>query len=92
MYVPEIIEVKEQLQKAQQKGLIKAWELPYENLLTRRDAAHFFIEPTDDETALTKVWKSLNKFDNFYYRENERQLLSKMKYEVKFDKKEEQVK
>lgn len=90
MYVPEIIEVKDALEKAKSKGLIKDWELPYENLLTRRDAAHFFIEPTDDDSQLKKVWTSLERFENFHYHLNEKKLLSQMKYEIKFDRKQEE--
>ena len=60
MHVPEIIEVKDELDKIKEKGLIKNWELPYENLLTRRNAAHFFIE-ADDESKLDEVWKILDK-------------------------------
>ena len=90
MHVPEIIEVKNVLDKVKNEGLIKDWELPYENLLTRRDAAHFFVEPNEDESTLKKVWKVLGKFDNFHYHLNEKKTLSEMKYEVKFDKQEEE--
>lgn len=90
MHVPEIIEVKDALEKAKSKKLIKDWELPYENLLTRRDAAHFFVEPTEDSSKLEKVWASLEQFENFRYHLNEKKLLSQMTYEIKFDKKPEE--
>jgi hypothetical protein len=44
MHVPEIIEVKDLLQSLKSNNDLKDWELPYENLLTRRSAAIFFVD------------------------------------------------
>jgi hypothetical protein len=40
--VPEIRNVKQQLENLKTKGLLKEWEIPYENILTRLTAAVFF--------------------------------------------------
>ena len=89
MYVPEIIEVKDELEAIKKKGLIKDWELPYENLLTRRDAAIFFVEPVDNEADIETVWETLRKFEDFNFQSNEEAKLSKMKYEVTFVRKDD---
>ena len=89
MYVPEIIEVKDHLEQMKSDNLLNAWELPYENLLTRRSAAIFFIEPkVDSDAALSKVWSDLAKYDNFSFRPNSEKKLSQLSYRVTFSKEE----
>lgn len=82
--VPEIIEVKKALFELKSKQVIKDWELPYENLLTRLTAAIFFVEPNDDDAGSRDVWDSLRVFPEFRYRENREKKLSQMKWRVEF--------
>jgi len=91
MFVPEINEVKGRLEEMAKSGKIEAWELPYENLLTRLTAAIFFIEPAkgQDEN-LQAVWDELANHENFSYRENNEKKLSQMKYRVTFNIEEKQ--
>lgn len=91
MRVPAIIEVKTHLDELQKKGLIKAWELPYENLLTRLSAAIFFVEPVDGNTdALGEVWNELSRYDNFSNRSNEEKKLSQLQYRITFSAEEKE--
>jgi len=83
MFVPEINEVKGRLEEMAKSGKIEAWELPYENLLTRLTAAIFFIEPAKEEE-LQAVWGELANHENFSFRENYEKKLSQMKYRVTF--------
>lgn len=85
--VPEIIKVKEHLDRMMKEGLVIEWELPYENLLTRLSAAIFFVIPAD-EHALSEIEKQLSSYDKFHWRENTEQKLSKMKYRVEFNDQE----
>ncbi len=85
MNVPAITEVKEHLENLKEKGLVKAWELPYENLLTRLTAAIFFLDATE-ESGLEEVWKELDKHPMLTYRKNEEQKLSKLEWRVEFNK------
>ncbi len=85
MNVPAITEVKKHLDELKEEGLIKVWELPYENLLTRLTAAIFFLDVTD-ESKLDELWKELDKHPMFIYRKNEEQKLSKLEWRVEFNK------
>lgn len=85
MHVPEIIEVKEHLDELKEKGLVKEWELPYENILTRLTAAIFFLTPTDD-SKLDEIWKELEKHPMLIYRLNEEKKLSQLVWRVEFNK------
>jgi hypothetical protein len=89
MYVPEIIEVKDSLQNLQNNGFLKQWELPYENLLTRRNAAIFFLTPAN-ESALDDIFSVLAKYPNFSYRVNEERKLSNLAYRVTFSAEEKE--
>ncbi len=89
MHVPQIIEAKEKFEQLKQQGLIDQWELPYENLLTRRSAAIFFFTP-NDERKLSKISEALSAFENFSFRENTELRLSKLKYRVTFSKEEKE--
>lgn len=90
MHVPEIIEVKENFDELKKQGLIKDWELPYENLLTRRTAAIFFLSPSDQEDDLDNVWNELSKYDNFSYRINDEKKLSELLYRITFSTEEKE--
>lgn len=81
MHVPEINKFKADLEALQSKKLIKAWELPYENLLTRISAAIFFLTPID-LSAESKIWNALKKHGKLKYSANEDQKLSTLKYRV----------
>lgn len=81
--VPEINNVKLQLDKLKQQGLIAEWELPYENILTRLNAAIFFLTP-EDESLTHAIWSALSTYGDLKYEPNSQQLLSKMKWRVQF--------
>ena len=83
--VPEIIEVKEHLEKMKQNRLILEWELPYEKLLTRRSAAIFFLTPASQEH-LSEIWRQLEQYEDFKYRENSEKKLSNLTHSVLFSK------
>src|SRR5688500_9208416 len=89
MYVPEIIEVKELLESLKTSGLIDSWELPYENLLTRRSAAIFYLTPKGEAGSdADKIWAHLTKYDHFSYRLNTEKKLSKLQFRITFSKEE----
>ena len=83
--VPEIMAVKSHLDDLHEKGLVKEWELPYENLLTRVTAAIFFLTPTDD-SKLPEIWKELEEHKMLHYRLNEEKKLSQLTWRVEFNK------
>lgn len=89
MHVPEIIEVKEQLAALKAQGLVSEWELPYENILTRRSAALFFVTPGSEGQA-EAVWKALEPYEHFSYRTNDERKLSQLTYCVTFSKEEKE--
>lgn len=82
--VRDIIMVKQALTELKEKKLIKEWELPFENLLTRLSAASFFIEPMVIEE-IDEVWAHLKSFENFRFQENKEGKLSRLKYRVEFN-------
>lgn len=81
--VPEINEVKKRLEILKQKGLITNWELPYENLLTRRSAAIFFLSPSSDEY-LESIWNELGIVGNLQRKSNDNLLLSDCAYRFEY--------
>ena len=85
MYAPKIAKAKSFLDTLKDKDLlITEWELPYENLLTRLDAAIFFCNLAGgvDEKQL---WKKLdNYFVGFEHQLNEEKKLSEMTYRLTF--------
>lgn len=85
MNVPEIQAVKRHLDELKEKGLVKEWELPYENILTRLTAAIFFLTPTED-SKLDEIWKELDKHPRLIYRLNEEKKLSQLVWRVEFNK------
>ena len=82
--VPEINEVKSRLQKFQESGTIKAWELPYENLLTRLTAAIFFLS-LESESEHEMIWSDLKSISGFKFRKNEERTLSELEWRVEFN-------
>lgn len=89
MYVKEINEVKEHLDFLKERGLIKSWALPYENLLARLNAAIFFFTPSkDDDDTISEIAAELGKYKNFSYRPNHEQKLSDLQYRVTFSEEE----
>lgn len=83
--VPEINSVKEHLGRLEKDGLIKEWELPYENLLTRLTAAVFFLTPAD-EKYLEKIWNELEIYKMLQYKLNKEKKLSSLQWQVGFAK------
>ena len=90
MYIPEIIEVKDHLEMMKTNGLLKEWELPYENLLTRRSAAIFFLTPVES-SAIVGIANELDKYEHFSYRVNSEKKLSALEYRVTFSKEESEA-
>jgi hypothetical protein len=85
VHVPEIIEVKDHLEELREKGLVKEWELPYENIFTRLTAAIFFLTPVGN-SKLDEIWKELDKHPRLTYRLNEEKKLSQLEWRVEFNK------
>ncbi|CAN5482535.1 hypothetical protein BH09BAC3_BH09BAC3_33840 [soil metagenome] len=86
MIVPEIEEIKEILENLRVKNIVRVWELPYENLLTRRSAAIFFVDPVDGN--ITSIEHELSRFKDFSYRKNDEKKLSVLPYRVTFTQQE----
>lgn len=84
MFVKEIEEVKIHLQELKSNGIINQWELPYENLLTRRSAAIFFVEPNNN-LPIGEALETLKKITSFKHVINEDKKLSTLKYRITFD-------
>ncbi len=84
MYVPEIEQVKMEFDNLKKLGLIADWELPYENLLTRLNAAIFFCEPVENSKSHDGIWELLKKYKDFSFRLNDEKKLSGMMYRVTF--------
>lgn len=92
MNVPEINEIKDHLNKLQKDDLIKSWELPYENLLTRRSAAIFFIDfTTDGLSKKEEIWQQFEGYENFSNRANEEMKLSELPIRVTFCEEEKKI-
>ena len=84
--VPEVNAVKKRLDILKEKGLIKEWELPYENILTRLSAAIFFLTPADGST-VEEIWDEFKDNDMFLYKPNEEKKLSLLEWRIEFNKK-----
>lgn len=81
--VKEIKEIKQYLEQLRQDGLIRQWELPYENLLTRLTAAHFFVQPAENQEQ--EVQALLSKLPQALLRPNPHPQLSSHPYELIFE-------
>jgi len=88
MQVKEIIDVKDRLDQLVQDGLARSWELPYENILTRRSAAIFFVDPIADMDGIADV---LAQYDNFSYRKNEEHTLSNLPFRITFSQEDKEI-
>ena len=82
-----IVDVKAKLDNLKQEGLIRDWELPYENLLTRVDAAVFLINADN----VTTVRERLAEFTNCHISNNENSFLSPMRYRLEFPNKDSEL-
>ena len=80
--VPEIKAVRQTLEKLQQQGLVKEWEVPYEHILTQLSSAIFFITLTEN-TSPEAIWSILND-DRVTYRPNEEKKLSQLEWRLEF--------
>jgi hypothetical protein len=87
MYVKEIERVKEHLDNLKSEGLITDWELPYENLLTRLNAAIFFVTPASGSNE-QQLWQEMSGYSFFSYRPNDEKKLSSLEYRVTFNEEE----
>jgi hypothetical protein len=83
--VPEIQAVKKQLNGLKDDGLVKEWEIPYENILTRLTASIFFLTPSDDGN-LNRIWSALGTHGKLQFRPNEEKKLSQLQWRVEFNK------
>lgn len=83
--VPEINAVKNHFDALQSNGVVQAWELPYEHILTRLTAAIFFFSPRN-EAQLDEIWTELGRHPMFTYRKNEEKKLSQLDWRVEFNK------
>jgi hypothetical protein len=73
--VPEIKAVKATLDRLVAQGLVGQWELPYEDLLTRLDAARFFLMPTSPDCE-PQIWAALAAHGELSHEKNTTRLLS----------------
>ncbi len=81
--VPAIKAVKKQLDELKENGLVKQWELPYEEILTRLSAAVFFLTPAAGAASET-IWKELQGHFPLQYQPNEEKKLSALAWRVSF--------
>jgi hypothetical protein len=89
MFIPEINEIKQQLDALKDEGFITDWQLPYENLLTRRTAAIFFLTPAGN-AAEEEIWSRFEPYDHFSRRQNTERKLSDLEYRLTFSKEEKE--
>ncbi|MEM9242686.1 MAG: hypothetical protein AAGA27_01345 [Pseudomonadota bacterium] len=82
MYVESINKVKDKLESLKKAGTITAWELPYENILTRLDAAYFFVSASKDK--LSDISAAFKDYNDFNLCDNEKKTLSEMAYQITF--------
>jgi hypothetical protein len=90
MNVPEIVVVKDKLESLKGRTLIEAWELPYENLLTRLTAAIFFIDPTEG-TDVSSIEDEFKAYDFFSCRLNTEKKISGMTYRLTFSQEQKEA-
>jgi hypothetical protein len=83
MYVEAIAKVKKIFEQLKADGTIDQWELPYENILTRLDAAIFFADFTHEEAKQTLA-KAFGDYEEYKIEPNKKKLLSQMPYTITF--------
>lgn len=76
--------VKEHFALLKEIGLVQQWELPYEHILTRLDAAIFFCTPAAPATEET-LWQELAVHPALKYSLNTDKKLSQLQYRVEFN-------
>jgi hypothetical protein len=82
--VPEILAIKQKLEHLQSAGLVREWAVPYENLLTRLDAAIFFLSARDN-TSLESIWGAFRETPRFRFEQNSKRTLSGLDWQIQFD-------
>ncbi|NMM55480.1 hypothetical protein [Paenibacillus aquistagni] len=82
--IEEIQSVKSCLEKLKQKGIIIAWELPYENLLTRLNAAIFFFTPSEGVNPVV-IQEHLIEYPNASVTPHQPAAISQMPYKIAFE-------
>jgi hypothetical protein len=83
--VYEIKAVKDRLSRLQEEGLVRAWELPHEDILSRLTAAVFFVTPSagmDPE----QLCDRLNGFAGPFCSLNDDKRLSQLDWKLEFGK------
>ena len=82
--IPEIVAVKNKLEELRHQGLLEQWALPGENLLTRVDAAIFFVSgrPGAD---IEQAWAPFRGNERFHVQPNSQRTLSDLDWQVQFD-------
>ena len=81
----EIREVKDLMDAMHQGGLVKEWNLPFEEILSGLAQAVFFLTPEDD-SCLEEIWKELDKFPYMAYQRNESGAVSKLEWRIAFNR------
>jgi len=81
----EIREVKDLMQAMHQGGLVKEWELPYEEIFSGLAQAVFFLTPVDD-SCLEEIWKELGKYPYMTFQRNESGTVSKLAWRIAFNR------
>lgn len=81
--VPEINDVKRCLAELQERGFVREWELPYEELLTRLSAALFFLSPSAN-SSLEPIWTALQRYPGFTRRKNVERTMSGLEWRIEF--------
>lgn len=79
--VDELICIKKRLAKLQEQGVVLEWELPYENLLTRKNAAIIYLN-TECEENLERIILQIRDFGNWRFELNQNETMSSMKYKI----------
>jgi len=75
------------LDQLKENGQVAEWEIPYENLLTRCDAAIYFLT-AKKESDLEQIWVELGRMQRFKCQRNEKKTLSQLDWQVEFKKEE----
>jgi hypothetical protein len=81
--VPEIVAVKLKLAELQTDGLVEEWTLPCENLLTRLDAAIFFVSARPG-VDLEQIWERFRGDGGFVVQSNTKRTLSNLDWQLQF--------
>lgn len=82
--IEEIKEIKSLLIEMTEGGVLQCWELPYENILTRREAALFFFTPKTEQ-ALEVVRDRLASCGDSKIEKNTDKTISMMSHRLRFD-------